>query len=143
MINRYANDELGDDGLFWFEKIKESDLVPTGETFVAVLSACASAKAVEKGLIYFESMKSESKTVPGIEHYLGVVNILGKFGHLNEVMEFIENMPIEPTAQIWENLANHARIHGDIELEDRAEEFLAEFFPSRASTNNLPTPLPK
>ncbi|KAM7515615.1 hypothetical protein LguiA_005198 [Lonicera macranthoides] len=143
MINGYANYGKGDDGLLLFEQMMKLGLLPNGETFTAVLSACASAEAVEKGLIYFESMKNEFKIVPGIEHYIGVVDVLGKSGHLNEAMEFIENMPIEPTAQIWENLANLARIHGDIELEDRAEEFLAKFFPSRASTNNLPTPLPK
>ncbi|XP_059634847.1 pentatricopeptide repeat-containing protein At2g15690, mitochondrial-like [Cornus florida] len=143
MINGYANNGQGDNGLLLFKKMRKLGLQPSGETFVAVLSACASAEAVEEGFLHFESMKNEYGIVPGIEHYLGVVGVLGKAGHVNEAMEFIESMPIEPTAEIWEALVNFAQIHGDIELEDRAEEFLVALDPSKAMANKLPTPPPK
>lgn len=38
---------------------------------------------------------------------------------------------------------NYARIHGDIDLEDHAEELMVGLDPSKAITNRIPTPPPK
>lgn len=143
MINGYAANGLGDDGLALFEQMKMMDFPPTGETFLAVLEACASADAIEEGFIYFESMKTDYGISPGTEHYLGLLGVLGKSGHLAEAKEYIESLPFEHTAVFWEALMNCARIHGDIELEDHAEELMVSLDPSKAITNKIPTPPPK
>ncbi|CAI9765570.1 unnamed protein product [Fraxinus pennsylvanica] len=143
MINGYAANGLGDDGLALFEQMRKLGLQPNGETFLAVLEACASAEAIEEGFIHFESMKADYGIPPGIEHYLGLLGVLGKIGHLAEAEAFIETLPFEPTAVIWEALMNYARIHGDIDLEDHAEELLVSLDPSKAVANKIPTPPPK
>ncbi|XP_058082064.1 pentatricopeptide repeat-containing protein At2g15690, mitochondrial-like [Magnolia sinica] len=142
MINGFASNGQGDDGLQVFEQMRKLGVRPDGQTFVSVLSTCASAEAVEEGFIHFESMTKEYGITPGIEHYLGMVDVLGKSGYVSEAEEFIERMPVEPTSVIWEALMNFARIHGDIELEDRAEEMLVLLDPSKA-VSKIPTPLPK
>ncbi|KAE9448499.1 hypothetical protein C3L33_19601, partial [Rhododendron williamsianum] len=124
MINGYAGNGMGDDGLGLFEQMRELGLQPNEQTFLSVLSACASADAVEEGFLHFESMKTEYGMSAGIEHYLGLLDVLGHPGHVHEAFEFIENLPFEPTAVIWEALRNYARIHGDIDLEDHAEELM-------------------
>ncbi|KAK9287065.1 hypothetical protein L1049_015474 [Liquidambar formosana] len=143
MINGYANNGLGDDGLELFEQMRGLGLRPNEQTFLAVLSACASAEAVEEGFIHFESMKTEYGIAPGMEHYLGIIGVLGKSGHLTEAQEYIETMPVEPTAIVWEALMNYARIHGDIDLEDHAEELMVSLDPLKAVANKIPTPPPK
>lgn len=144
MINSYGKNGEGKNGLLLFEKMRKvGTLRPHEETFLAVLSACASAGAVQEGFLYFEMIKDEYGLVPGIEHYLGVIDVLGQAGHLSEALEFIEDMPMEPTVEVWEAILNFARIHGDIELEDHAEEHLREFDSSKATANKVPTPLPK
>ncbi|XP_059647784.1 pentatricopeptide repeat-containing protein At2g15690, mitochondrial [Cornus florida] len=143
MIYGYAANALGDDGLGLYEQMRELGLQPNEQTFLAVLSACASAEAIEEGFIHFGSMKTEYGIAPGIEHYLELLAVLGKSGHLTEAEEFIENLPFEPTAAIWEALRNYARIHGDIDLEDHAEELLVALDPSKAVANKIPTPPPK
>lgn len=143
MINGYANNGEGDNGLVLFGQVRKSGLRPSADTFLAVLSACATAEVVEEGFIHFELMKNEYGIDPRIEHYLGVINVLGKAGHVNEAMEFIEKMPIEPTAEIWEAAMKFARIHGDIEIEDHAFEMLVNLDPSKAMANTLTTPPPK
>ncbi|XP_015889191.3 pentatricopeptide repeat-containing protein At2g15690, mitochondrial-like [Ziziphus jujuba] len=140
MINGYAVNGRGDDGLLLFEQMKKVGLQPDEDTFLVVLSACASAEAVEEGLIHFAAMKDEYGIVPGIEHYLGVVDVLGKSGHLNEAEEFIEKMPFEPTVEVLEALRNFARIHGDMELEDRVEELLVYLDPSKVVADKIPLP---
>lgn len=140
MINGYASNGQGDDGLLLFEQMKKVGLHPDKDTFLVVLSACASAEAVEEGLIHFEAMENEYGIAPGIDHYLGVIDVLGKSGHLNEAEEFIEKMPFEPTAEVWETLRNLARIHGEIDLEDHAEELLVNLDPSKAIADKIPLP---
>nr|GMD44255.1 pentatricopeptide repeat-containing protein At2g15690 [Ipomoea batatas] len=122
MINGYALNGLGDDGLSLFEQMRTLGIQPNGQTFLAVFEACASADAIDEAFIHFESMKNDYGIAPQIEHYLGLLGVLAKCGHLTEAEEFIENLPFEPTAAVWEALMNFARIHGDIDLEDRAEQ---------------------
>ncbi|KAF5450237.1 hypothetical protein F2P56_030604 [Juglans regia] len=143
MINGYADNALGDDGLHLFEQMRQLGLKPTRETFLAVFSACASADAVEEAFIHFKSMKDECGIDPGFEHYMGLLGVLGKCGHLNEAEELIEGLPFEPMAEVWETLRNYARIHGDVDLEDRTEELMVALDPSKAVANKIPTPPPK
>ncbi|XP_022966045.1 pentatricopeptide repeat-containing protein At2g15690, mitochondrial-like [Cucurbita maxima] len=141
MIKGYGENGEGDGGLALFERMKNVGLQPNSETFLAVLAACAMAEAVEEGLFYFNSMENEYGIIPEIEHYLRVVDVLGKSGHLIEAEEFIKKMPISPTAKIWDALRIYARLHGNIELEDRAEELIFSYDPSMAPTAAKP-PLP-
>lgn len=143
MINGYAMNGLGDDGLELFEQMKNLGLKPNEDTFLAVFSACANADGIEEGFIHFESMKNEYGISPKIEHYLGLLNVLGHSGHVAEAEKFIENLPFEPSVEIWEALRNYARIHGDIDLEDRAEELMIALDPSKEIHDKIPTPPPK
>ncbi|XP_050210586.1 pentatricopeptide repeat-containing protein At2g15690, mitochondrial [Mercurialis annua] len=143
MINGYARNNLGDEGLQLYEQMRDSGLKPTAETFLAVLSACASAEAVEEGFLHFESMKNEYGINPGIEHYIGVIDVLGKAGYVDEIEKYIEKLPFEPTVDIWGTLKNYARIHGDVDLEDHAEELIVALDPSKAVAKKIPTPPPK
>ncbi|XP_048134253.1 pentatricopeptide repeat-containing protein At2g15690, mitochondrial-like [Rhodamnia argentea] len=140
MINGYAASSQGNDGLLLFEQMRKAGLLPNGKTFTAVLAACARAGAVKQGLMHFDSMRNEFGIAPSIEHYLGVIGVYGSLGHLCEAWDFVEKIPIEPTLEIWEALRNYARIHGDLELEDRAEELLVALDPSQAIANKLPLP---
>ncbi|XP_028784186.1 pentatricopeptide repeat-containing protein At2g15690, mitochondrial-like [Neltuma alba] len=143
MIYGYANNTMGDDGLQLFELMKEQGLEPTSETFLAVLSACASSEAVEDGYLHFESMKSKHGIEPGVEHYMGLLDVLGQSGYLKEAEEYIEKLPFEPTVAVWERLRDYARTHGDIDLEDQAEELMVSLDPSKVVANKIPTPPPK
>lgn len=143
MISGYAINGLGDDGLAMFEQMRKLGLQPDEQTLLAVMDACASADAIDEGFLHFESMKTEYGIEPGIQHYLGLLGVLAKCGHLAEAEEFIAKLPFEPTAAVWEALMNYARIHGDIDLEDRAEELMVSLDPSKAIKNKIPTPPPK
>ncbi|KAJ8766621.1 hypothetical protein K2173_001141 [Erythroxylum novogranatense] len=140
MIKGYADNNLGDEGLQLFEQMCKLGLKPTGETFLMVLSACASADAVEEGFIHFESMKDEFGINPGIEHYVSIVEVLGKCGYLHEAEEYIQRLPFEPTVEIWDALRNCARIQGDVDLEDRAEELMVALDPSESVVKKITTP---
>ena len=143
MIKGCGDNGEGDNGLALFEQMKNVGLQPNSETFLVVLAACAMAEAVKEGVFYFKIMANEYGINPEIEHYLGVVDVLGKSGHLIEAEEFIEKMPINPTAKIWDALRNYARLHGNMELEDRAEELMFSLDPSTTSTTIKPSLPPR
>ncbi|KAE8723755.1 Pentatricopeptide repeat-containing protein [Hibiscus syriacus] len=144
MINGYADNGLGDDGLQLFEQMRNFGLKPTEQTFLAVLSACGSAEAIEEGFLHFQSMESEYGISPGVEHYMGLIGVLGKSGHLYEAKEYIEKkLPFKPTVEVWEALRNYARIHGEVDLEDYVEELIVDLDPSKVDVNKIPTPSPK
>uniref|UniRef100_A0A453A3I7 DYW domain-containing protein n=1 Tax=Aegilops tauschii subsp. strangulata TaxID=200361 RepID=A0A453A3I7_AEGTS len=143
MIEGYAGNGLGDAALQLFEDMKRCGMAPTARTFVLVLDACANSEAIEEAFLYFDAMSRDHGIEPGMEHYVGIIEVLGKSGHLNEAVEYIEKLPFEPNAMIWESLLNLARMNGDIDLEDRAEELLVSLDPSKANPKKLPTPPPK
>ncbi|XP_048552151.1 probable receptor-like protein kinase At2g42960 isoform X2 [Triticum urartu] len=143
MIEGYAGNGLGDAALQLFEEMKRCGMAPTARTFVLVLDACANSEAIEEAFLYFDAMSRDHGIEPGMEHYVGIIEVLGKSGHLNEAVEYIEKLPFEPNAMIWESLLNLARMNGDIDLEDRAEELLVSLDPSKANPKKLPTPPPK
>nr|XP_016468453.1 PREDICTED: pentatricopeptide repeat-containing protein At2g15690 [Nicotiana tabacum] len=143
MINGYALNGLGDDGLTLYDQMRELGMKPSEETFLYIFEACASADAIDEAFMHFGSMKSEYGIAPQVEQYLGLMGVLGKCGHLAEAEDYITKLPFEPTAAVWEALMNYARIHGDIDLEDRAEELMVGLDPSKAVANKIPTPPPK
>ncbi|XP_004505209.1 pentatricopeptide repeat-containing protein At2g15690, mitochondrial [Cicer arietinum] len=143
MIRGYANSTMGDEALQLFEHMNELGLEITSETLLAVLSACGSAEAVEDAYLHFESMKNKYGIEPGVEHYMGLLEVLGQSGYLKEAEEFIEKLPFGPTVTVLETLKSYARIHGDIDLEDHVEELIVRLDPSKAVANKIPTPPPK
>ena len=84
LINGYVANGQGNDGLLLFKGMKKSGLRPDEDTFMAVFTACSSAGVVEEGFLFFEVMRNEYSISLGIDHYLGVIDILGKAGHLYE-----------------------------------------------------------
>ncbi|KAL4581216.1 hypothetical protein LXL04_017426 [Taraxacum kok-saghyz] len=143
IITGYASNGLGDEGLEMFEQMRNHGLQPTDQTFLAVLESCAGADAIEEGFIHFESMQNEYGISPNLHHYLGILSIFGKNGHLDQALEYIQTLPFPPTSEIWEAIMNYAKIHGDIDLEDRAEEILTTLDPSKTNPKKIPTPLQK
>ncbi|XLS70479.1 hypothetical protein HN51_027344 [Arachis hypogaea] len=95
--------------------------------------------AGDDALLVFQEMK-ETGTRPESETFALVLAACAREEALNEAEEFIESKPFQPEDDIWEALRNFARIHGDMDLEDRAEELLACLNPSKAIADKLPTP---
>ncbi|KAM7252488.1 hypothetical protein ACFE04_024371 [Oxalis oulophora] len=144
MMNWYAYNGLGDEGLDLFDEMKNlKEIQPNAQTFLAVFSACASVGAVGEGFLYFESMKNDYGINQGIEHYLGLLGVLGESGHLIEAMEYISKLPFDPTVEFWEALKNYARIQGNIDIEDHAEQIMLTLDPSKVDPKKIDTPPPK
>ncbi|KAH0652836.1 hypothetical protein KY289_030514 [Solanum tuberosum] len=70
---------------------------------------------IVEGMLHFESMSKDYDIVLSMEPY--VVST----GYLDEAMEFIERMPIQPSIEVWETMMNLCTIHGNSELAEIVE----------------------
>ncbi|KAL2243160.1 pentatricopeptide repeat-containing protein At4g32450, mitochondrial [Sesamum indicum] len=131
MISGFAKNGHGEDSVELFEEFKRSGLKPDGQMFLGVFSACGVLCDIVEGMLHFESMTKDYGIVPTMEHYVSMVDMLGSAGCLNEALEFIEKMPVEPGVDIWLTLMKFCRIHGNMELGDRCAELVELLDPSR------------
>ncbi|KAL6551640.1 hypothetical protein OROGR_007794 [Orobanche gracilis] len=133
MACAYAYHGCGYEALKIFEKMQLEKINPNHATFVAVLRACAHIGLVDEALYYFDLMKTEYKLEPQLEHYSSMVDILGRSGRLSDTLKLIEDMPFEADDVIWRTLLSICKIHGNIEVAEKAASALLRLDPQDSS----------
>ncbi|KAM0009989.1 putative tetratricopeptide-like helical domain superfamily, DYW domain-containing protein [Helianthus debilis subsp. tardiflorus] len=128
MLTAYAQHGLGEKTLDHFEKMKKTGIEPNSVTFLCVLTACSHGGLLDKGQYYFELMK-KSNIEPDVSHYVTMVDLLGRAGQLDRALNFIEELPVEPTSAIWGALLGACRMHKNMELGAYAAERVFELDP--------------
>ncbi|MQM21409.1 hypothetical protein Taro_054449 [Colocasia esculenta] len=132
MISGYGIHGLGKEAIRVFQEMISAGIPPSPITFVSVLGACSHVGLVEDGKRLFNSMAREHGLVPSAEHYACMVDLLGRAGHLEEAGRIIEEMRIEPGPTVWGSLLGACRIHGHVELAERASSRLFQMEPKNA-----------
>ncbi|XP_031271264.1 pentatricopeptide repeat-containing protein At2g40720-like [Pistacia vera] len=116
-----------------FDQMKRSGVRPDGVTFLSLLSSCNHSGSVESGLNLFQSMKVDYGIEPKMEHYVNIVDLLGRAGRLDDAYSFVKSMPIEPDRSVWLSLLCACRVHRSVELGELAAQSLLKLEPSRGS----------
>lgn len=129
MICGYAHHGLGEDAIKVFEDMQLENVKPNHATFVSVLRACAHIGNAEKGLHYFHLMQSDYNLAPKLEHYSCMVDIVGRSGQLNEALRLIQEMPFEADTVIWRTMLCICKLHGDVEVAEKAARNLLQLDP--------------
>ncbi|KAG6711873.1 hypothetical protein I3842_05G077700 [Carya illinoinensis] len=102
---------------------------PDRTTFVVTLNACSHSGLVQEGLKLFNSMTCDHCIIPDQDHYACLVDILGRAGRFDELMEQLEKMPCKPGDRVLNALLGLCQIHGNIESGRKAAEHLIELEP--------------
>jgi len=131
MIRCLAKNGEGERAIDMFTRFIEEGNKPDKEIFKAVFFACVSIGDINEGLLHFESMYRDYGMVPSMEDYVNVTEMLAACGHLDEALEFIERMKVEPSVEMWETLMNLCWVHGELELGDRFAELVKKLDASR------------
>ncbi|KAK9059071.1 hypothetical protein SSX86_021690 [Deinandra increscens subsp. villosa] len=100
-------------------------------TYIAVLSACSHGGLVDLGRKYFAEMK-ERKIEPTKLHYACMVDLLGRAGLMDEAVEMINGLGMEPDSNVWGSLLGACRIHGNIELGQWAADHIFKVKPGHS-----------
>ncbi|RAL39111.1 hypothetical protein DM860_011597 [Cuscuta australis] len=132
LISGYAMNGRGEMALKSFNRMMMENFKPDGMTFLGVLCACCRKGFVEEGRWLFARMRNDFGLQPKIEHYGCMVDLLGRGGFLNEALETIQSMNMQPDAVIWRALLFPCRFHGHVELGDFATQKLLELEPQNA-----------
>ncbi|KAK6125646.1 hypothetical protein DH2020_040607 [Rehmannia glutinosa] len=103
-----------------FEEMVKTDVRPNSVTFIGVLTACSHAGLVEQGKHFFETMESSYGVNPHVDHYNCMVDLLGRTGRLDEALDLIQSMPMEPNAGIWGALLGACRKYANPDIAEIA-----------------------
>ena len=133
MLTGFAQNGLGQEALNLFSKMQNEGCKPNQVTFLAVLSACVHVGLVEEGWKYFKLMNSRYNIEAGPDHYACMVDLLGRAGLLDEAMELIHSMPLEPHAGVWGALLGASKTHLRLDLAEFAAQRLIELEPDNAT----------
>ncbi|XP_078448555.1 pentatricopeptide repeat-containing protein At3g29230-like isoform X2 [Wolffia australiana] len=118
--------------LHLFEEMEASGLPPDDITFVAVLGACSHGGDVERGRLLLNSMEKKYGIKPKLEHYGCLIDLLARAGYLEEALEVIESMPMEPNPGAWGALLGGCKIHGNIRVAEAAGLHLLKLQPNHS-----------
>ncbi|OEL38370.1 Pentatricopeptide repeat-containing protein [Dichanthelium oligosanthes] len=129
MICGHAMHGEGEKALKLFAAMRWRNVSPNGVTFVGLLQACSHMGLVDEGRAFFESMEKDHGIAPEIEHYGCMVDLLSRAGRLQEALEFINGMPVEPNSVVWGALLGGARLHRNVEVGEEAIRRLAVLDP--------------
>ncbi|KAG9132976.1 hypothetical protein Leryth_015355 [Lithospermum erythrorhizon] len=134
MLIGYSKHGKGEEVVELFKRMKEENEVqPDSITFLAVLSACSHGGMEKEGFEIFDnSISGADRRHIDIEHYGCVVDMLGRAGQVVRALQFIEQLPIKPTAAIWGSLLGACRAHMNLDIGEIAGRRLLEIEPENA-----------
>ncbi|KAL8495252.1 hypothetical protein ACS0TY_019416 [Phlomoides rotata] len=117
MINGYAINGYGEEVLECFSNMLSHDIEPNDVVFISVLSACSHCGLEYEGWNWFRAMEEKYGIKPKLAHYACMVDMLSRQGNIEEALEFVNNMPVEPDKRIWGALLAGCRnSHGHTEI---------------------------
>ncbi|OAY76469.1 Pentatricopeptide repeat-containing protein [Ananas comosus] len=134
MICGYSHHGCAVQAIEAFKSMMDEGNKPDETTFIGVLSACSHAGLVNEGLSYFNALSHVYGMNPTIEHCACMIDILGKAGKLEEAETFIRKMALTHNPSVWQAILGACRMHGNVEIAERAAEKLFELEPNRDST---------
>lgn len=134
MINGYAINGYGEKVLECFSDMLSCGITPNAVVFVSVLSACSHCGLEYEGWNWFHGMEATYGIKPKLAHYACMVDMLSRQGSIEEALEFVNNMPIEPDKRIWGSLLAGCRnSHGPNEILEDVAKKLISLDPENAS----------
>uniref|UniRef100_A0ACD6AEY1 Uncharacterized protein n=1 Tax=Avena sativa TaxID=4498 RepID=A0ACD6AEY1_AVESA len=116
-----------------FKLLEQSRIQPDPVTFIILLSACKQEGSMEEARNYFYSMEDLYGIKPTLKHYTCMVDIMGTAGLLEESLELIQKMPLEPDACLWSTVLKACKLHSNLEVAAKAAKSLFEIEPNNTS----------
>lgn len=115
--------------LDYFSRMVKARVQPDGVTFLAVLVGCSHAGLISEARQIFEEMESFYGVSRELKHYGCMADLLGRAGLIREAMDMIEDMPMGGDVFVWGGLLSGCRIHGNVEVAEKAAEHVMEIKP--------------
>ncbi|MBA0819719.1 hypothetical protein Gohar_019630 [Gossypium harknessii] len=133
MITGYAQHGCYNEAFKLYDRMTVCRIEPDEITYLGLLTSCCHAGLLQEAQSYMNSMVECHGLIPHLEHYACMVDLLGRVGLLEDAKKTIDEMPIEPDAQIWQILLSACNIHGNFDMGRVAATKLLELQPDNES----------
>ncbi|KAL6603250.1 hypothetical protein ACP70R_043611 [Stipagrostis hirtigluma subsp. patula] len=137
VIQALAMNGHGVAALVRFTQMLRQGFQPDEVIFLCVINTCGHSKLVSEGRQLFKSMVEEYHITPWMEHYGSMVDLLCKYGALDEAFEFVLAMPVKPDPVIWRVLAGACRDHGNASLARKVMDHVIDMEPNYGGNHVL------
>uniref|UniRef100_A0A8R7U4Z1 Pentatricopeptide repeat-containing protein n=1 Tax=Triticum urartu TaxID=4572 RepID=A0A8R7U4Z1_TRIUA len=128
VIQGLGQNGLGKQALVAAERALELKIY-TGNIFIAILTSCSRAGLVPEGLGYFNSMTEKYGVERTLDHYISVIDLLGRTGRLEEAHALLQNMLLPPNVLAWSTLLHSCLAHKDSSVGSMAAQQLKALQP--------------
>ncbi|ESQ39242.1 hypothetical protein EUTSA_v10001720mg [Eutrema salsugineum] len=136
VIGALAFHGFAKESLRMFESMLQK-LHPDKIAFLEVLSACSHGGLVQEGLRCFKLMTEVYKIEPEEQHYTCLIDLLGRAGFVDEALDVLRSMPIEPRTDALAAFTGACNIHEKRESMKWGAKKLLEIEPSKAVNYSL------
>ncbi|MCO5605983.1 hypothetical protein L7F22_060169 [Adiantum nelumboides] len=137
LIAAFSQMGCGPNAVIYFQKMMSEGISPDNITFTCVLMACSHAGLVDIGRSLFCAMLSYFDIPQTIEHFVCMIDLLGRIGHLAEAETLLSHAPFQNLALPWLSLLGACQSCGDLTRGLRAALSYAELNPDSASPYTL------
>ncbi|GAA0141561.1 hypothetical protein LIER_02680 [Lithospermum erythrorhizon] len=134
MISSYATHGHGDEAINLFEMMRRKGILPNEVTFVGVINACSHSGLVQEGCNYFRMMTEVYGILPAVEHFTSMVDLFGRAGRLNEIIDFINVNGISHFVAVWSAFLSSCYLHKNVDMAKWVSRKLLELDSSVASS---------
>ncbi|OEL31297.1 Pentatricopeptide repeat-containing protein [Dichanthelium oligosanthes] len=121
MLSALCHHGHAQDAIGLFVQMIHERQKPYANTFFLVLTACCHCGLVEEGIKFFDLMNEKYRIVPGQDHCLCMVDLVGHASSDDKVVELIKSSLFSFNKQFWEILVRNCTI-GNGELLNKVEE---------------------
>ncbi|XP_030452018.1 pentatricopeptide repeat-containing protein At5g46460, mitochondrial [Syzygium oleosum] len=112
-----------------FSKIIRGLVQPDEITLTGLLSSCNHSGMLQKGRCLFRYFSENTSIELKHEHYACMVDVLGRYGKLEEAEDLVRNMPLKANSIVWLALLSSCRMHSNIDLAERATNYILDLEP--------------
>ncbi|KAJ0962618.1 hypothetical protein J5N97_027740 [Dioscorea zingiberensis] len=121
------------DALRFFDYMVDCHVQPDEITFVGLLTACSHSRMLHKARQVFRILREDPLVTMKLEHYVCMVDVLGRCGNLDEAEELIKHLPMKPNATVWLALLSACRVHLNIEVARRTAQTIFDLEPHNSA----------
>ncbi|KAK8967985.1 Pentatricopeptide repeat-containing protein [Platanthera guangdongensis] len=129
LMSGMASNGCFSDALSTFEDMRIAGVLPDSVTFLIALYACSHGGLIDLGIDYFHSMEERFGLVPTEDHYVCLVDMLGRAGRLEAAAAAVESMGHSPGALVYKTLLGCCRLHGNLVMGEWAASRAMEIHP--------------
>ncbi|KAL9252294.1 Pentatricopeptide repeat-containing protein [Drosera capensis] len=130
LISGYGLNGFGSEALDTFINMLNSGIWPNEVVFVSVLAACGHCGMDDEAWYWFNSMQDNYGITPELAHCACMVDLLSRQGKVEEALEFVKTMLVEPDNRIWGTLLAGCRISNvPIEITEQVAYRLMDLDP--------------